>query len=196
LSRMLRLLLPTDPDVAGLHALLLLTDARRGTRTDAAGRLLRLAEQDRERWDRRAIAEGIALTRRSLRSRSPGRFPLMAAIAAVHAEAPTFDATDWREIAGLYDHLIEVWPSPVVALNRAIAIGHAQGPEAGLHALDRLAAEAQLVGYHYLPAARADFLTRLGRVEDARLAYQEALLLTDNAVELNFLTGQLHQLDR
>jgi RNA polymerase sigma factor (sigma-70 family) len=195
LTRTLRLLLPTDPDVAGLYALMLLTDARRGTRTDSSGRLLRLAEQDRTRWDRRAIAEGIALARRSLRGHSPGRFALMAAIAAVHAEAPSWDHTDWPEIAGLYDRLITVWASPVVALNRAIAIGHADGPQAGLDALDRLAAEPLLVGYHYLPAARAEFLSRLGRADEARLAYQEALLLTENTVEQDFLATQLRTLD-
>ena len=191
LARILRLLLPTDPDVAGLYALMLLTDARRDTRTDHEGRLLRLAEQDRSRWDRRAIADGIALTRRSLRGRSPGRFTLMAAIAAVHAQAPSWDRTDWREIVGLYDRLVTIWPSPVVALNRAIAIGHADGAQAGLDALDTLAAEPQLAGYRYLPAARAEFLTRLGRTREARLAYQEALLLTDNTVEQGFLSEQL-----
>jgi RNA polymerase sigma factor (sigma-70 family) len=191
LARMLRLLLPTDPDVAGLYALMLLTDARRDTRTDACGRLVRLPDQDRSRWDRRAIAEGIALTRRSLRGRSPGRFPLMAAVAAVHAEAPTWDRTDWGEIVGLYDRLATIWPSPVVALNRAIAIGHADGPQAGIDALEALAVEPQLAGYHYLPAARAEFLTRLGRTDEARLAYQEAVLLTDNTVERDFLGEQL-----
>ncbi|MGW3541160.1 RNA polymerase sigma factor [Nocardia niigatensis] len=196
LGRMLRLLLPNDPDVAGLHALLLLTDARRGTRTDETGRFLPLAEQDRARWDRRAISEGIALVRKSLRGRAPGRFPLMAAIAAVHAEAPAFDATDWHEIAGLYDHLIAIWPSPVVALNRAVALGHAHGPQRGLDELDRLATEPQLTAYHYLPAARAEFLTRLSRFDEARLAYQEALLLAENTVETDFLTSRLHELDR
>lgn len=195
LARMLRLLLPTDPDVAGLYALLLLTDARRATRTDETGRLLRLADQDRTHWDRRAIAEGLALVRRSLRGHSPGRFPLMAAIAAVHTEAPTWEATDWPEIAGLYQHLVTVWPSPVVALNQAIAIGHAENPQAGLDALDRLATDPQLAGYHYLAAARAEFLTQLGRTEDARLAYQEAMLLTDNTVEHSHLAARLRELD-
>jgi RNA polymerase sigma-70 factor (ECF subfamily) len=195
LTRLLRLLLPTDPDVAGLHALLLLTDSRRATRTDASGRLLPLPEQDRRQWDRRAIAEGLSLVRRSLRGGSPGRFPLMAAIAAVHAEAPTWKSTDWREIVGLYQHLVTVWPSPVVALNQAIAIGHAHGPQAGLDALDRLATEPQLAGYHYLTAARAEFLTRLNRVADARLAYQEAMLLTENTVEYDFLAARLSELD-
>ncbi|MGW4241459.1 RNA polymerase sigma factor [Nocardia sp. NPDC004722] len=195
LARMLRLLLPNDPDVAGLYALLLLTDARRTTRTEDDGRFVRLADQDRTRWDHHAIREGIALVRRSLRSRSPGRFPLMAAIAAVHAEAPDFDATDWHEIAGLYDHLITVWHSPVVALNRAIALGHAYGPQRGLDELDALATDPQLTAYQYLPAARAEFLTRLARFDEARLAYREALLLTENTVEADYLTARLHSLD-
>ncbi|MEC3952692.1 sigma-70 family RNA polymerase sigma factor [Nocardia sp. CDC153] len=195
LARMLRLLLPNDPNVAGLYALLLLTDARRGTRTDDAGAFLPLAEQDRRRWDRRAISEGIALVRKSLRGHAPGRFPLMAAIAAVHAEAPEFDATDWHEIAGLYDHLIAVWPSPVVALNRAVALGHALGPQRGLDELDLLSTNPQLAAYHYLPAARAEFLTRLNRFEEARLAYQEALLLASNTVEATYLTTRLHNLN-
>ncbi|GAB2509885.1 RNA polymerase sigma factor [Nocardia heshunensis] len=194
LARMLRLLLPNDADVAGLYALLLLTDARRDTRTEADGRFVRLADQDRAQWDRRAISEGITLVRKSLRARSPGRFPLMAAIAAVHAEAPAFDATDWHEIAGLYDHLIAIWPSPVVALNRAIALGHAHGPQRGLDELDTLATDPQLTTYHYLPAARAEFLTRLTRFDEARLAYQEALLLAENTVEADYLTTRLEEL--
>jgi RNA polymerase sigma-70 factor (ECF subfamily) len=120
----------------------------------------------------------------------------MAAIAAVHDEAPTFDDTDWREVAALYDLLVQIWPSPVVALNRAVAIGFANGPAAGLTALDALGAEPQLAGYGYLPAARADFLARLGRTGEARLAYQEALLLTENTVEREFLATRLGQLDQ
>ena len=195
IARMLHRLLPDRGGVAGLLALILLTDARRHTRTAPDGRLLQLAEQDRARWDRAAIAEGLALVRAALRHRPPSRYALMAAINAVHAEAPTWAATDWAEIAGLYDALFEIWPSPVVALNRAIAIGHAEGPQAGLAALDRLAAEPQLVGYHYLPAARAEFLRRLARIDDARVAYQEALLLAENTVERDFLAAQLARLD-
>jgi predicted RNA polymerase sigma factor len=191
LCRMLRRLLPRDPNVAGLLALLLLTDARRDTRTAPDGRLLLLEEQDRGRWDGEAIAEGVVLVREALRSRPPGRYALQAAIAAVHAEAPSWADTDWREVVALYDVLTGVWPSPVVALNRAVAVGFARGADAGLAALDALAAEPQLAGYGYLPAARADFLRRLGRVEEARDAYQEALLLTENAVERRFLAGRL-----
>jgi RNA polymerase sigma-70 factor (ECF subfamily) len=191
LARILRALLPGDADVAGLLALMLLTDARRSTRVAADGRLLLLAEQDRSQWDRAEIAEGVALVREALRRRPPGRFALQAAIAAVHAEAPTWDDTDWTEIVALYDLLCEVWPSPVVALNRAVAVGFAAGPAAGLAALDALAAEPQLATYAYLPASRADFLRRLGRCADARLAYEEALALTDNEVERRFLEGRL-----
>jgi RNA polymerase sigma-70 factor (ECF subfamily) len=180
--------------VAGLLALILLTDARRATRVDAAGRLLLLADQDRTQWDRPAVAEGTALVREALRHRPPGRYALMAAIAAVHDEAPTWDDTDWRELVGLYDLLAASWPSPVVALNRAVAIGFADGPAAGLAELDTLAAEPQLAGYGYLAAARADFLRQLGRTAEARVAYEEALLLTENAVERDFLAGRLDQL--
>jgi RNA polymerase sigma-70 factor (ECF subfamily) len=187
LARMLRALLPGDADVAGLLALLLLTDARRETRVDPDGALVLLADQDRSRWDRAEIAEGVALVRAALRVRPPSRYALQAAIAAVHAEAPRWEATDWREIVALYGVLQQIWPSPVVALNRAVAIGFADGPSAGLAALDALAGEPQLAGYAYLPASRADFLRRLGDVPAARVAYDEALALTTNAVERSFL---------
>ncbi|GAB7193554.1 RNA polymerase sigma factor [Kineococcus sp. NUM-3379] len=194
LARMLRALLPEDPGVAGLLALVLLTDARRATRVGEDGRLLLLPEQDRSRWDRAAVAEGVALVREALRHRPPGRFALMAAIAAVHSEAPAWEDTDWREVVGLYDLLVQLWPSPVVALNRAVAVGFADGPAAGLAALDALAAEPQLAGYGYLAAARADLLRRLGRTGEARTAYSEALLLTENAVEREFLARRLAEL--
>jgi RNA polymerase sigma-70 factor, ECF subfamily len=191
LCRMLRRLLPEDPAVAGLLALLLLTDARRETRTGPDGRLLLLDEQDRSRWDHRAIREGAALVREALRHRPPSRYALQAAIAAVHAESPTWTDTDWQEILALYGVLGTVWPSPVVALNRAVAVGFAEGAEAGLAALDALAGERQLAGYGYFPAARADFLRRLGRIEEARSAYEEALALTGNTVERAFLAARL-----
>jgi RNA polymerase sigma factor (sigma-70 family) len=194
LGRMLRRLLPEDPAVAGLLALMLLTDARRETRTGADGRLLLLQEQDRSRWDHRAIAEGAALVREALRVRPPTRYALQAAIAAVHAESPSWDDTDWREILALYEVLTRLWPSPVVALNRAVALGFACGADAGLAALDALSAEPQLAGYGYLPAARADFLRRLGRVSEAGEAYAEALLLTENTVEREFLAARLREL--
>jgi RNA polymerase sigma factor (sigma-70 family) len=193
-ARMLRTLLPQDPDVAGLLALILLTDARRAARVAGDGRLLLLHEQDRARWNQGAIGEGLALVREALQPRSPGRFTLMAAIAAAHAGAPTWQDTDWRELVALYDQLVQVWPSPVVALNRAVAVGFANGPDAGLAALDALAAEPQLAGYGYLAAARADFLRRSGRAAEARTSYEEALLLTENAVERDFLAARLEQL--
>ncbi|MDR7171868.1 RNA polymerase sigma-70 factor (ECF subfamily) [Nocardia kruczakiae] len=195
LARMLHALLPEDPEIAGLLALLLLTDARRAARVTSGGAMVALADQDRARWDREEITQGIALVRFAL-ERRPGRYGLQAAIAAVHAEAPSYAATDWREIRGLYDVLIRIWPSPVVALNRAVAIGMAGDPAAGYAALDALAAEPQLAGYSYLPAARAHFLTELGRFDEARLAYSEALLLTENAAERNFLDRRLAELDR
>ena len=196
LARILRALLPDDADVAGLLALILLTDARRATRIGDDGQLILLADQDRSRWDRAAIEEGIALVQEALRRRPPGRFALMAAIAAVHAETPSWDATDWQEIVGLYDLLVEIWPSPVVALNRAVAVGLAEGPAAGLGALDALAAEPLLATYSYLASARADFLRQLGRTDEARDAYQEALLLSENSVERVFLADRLDQVGR
>jgi RNA polymerase sigma-70 factor (ECF subfamily) len=194
LGRMLRRLLPADPAVAGLLALMLLTDARRETRTAPDGRLLLLEEQDRARWDRPAIAEGAELVREALRSRPPPRYALQAAIAAVHAESPTWDDTDWHEIVALYGVLTQLWPSPVVALNRAVAVGFARGAAAGLAELDALAGERQLAGYGYLPAARADFLRRLGRTSEARAAYTQALSLTANTVEREFLAARLRGL--
>jgi RNA polymerase sigma-70 factor (ECF subfamily) len=191
LARILHKLQPDNADVAGLLALILLTDARRATRVDATGRLLLLADQDRSQWDRAAIAEGIALVRQALRRRPPGRFALQAAIAAVHAEAPNWEATDWDEVVALYGLLVEVWPSPVVALNRAVAVGFARGPAAGLAELETLAVEPQLAAYPYLAASRADFLHRLGRDTEARAAYEEALVLTDNDVERRFLLDRV-----
>jgi RNA polymerase sigma-70 factor (ECF subfamily) len=193
LARILRVLLPDDADVAGLLALILLTDARRATRIGDDGQLMLLADQDRSQWDRAAIGEGVPLVREALGRRPPGRFALMAAIAAVHAETPSWDATDWQEIVGLYDLLVEIWPSPVVALNRAVAVGLAEGPAAGLEALDALATEPLLATYSYLASARADFLRRLGRTREARDAYEEALLLSENDVERAFLADRLDQ---
>jgi RNA polymerase sigma-70 factor (ECF subfamily) len=188
---MLRGLLPDSADVTGLLALLLLTDARRATRVGPDGALVLLADQDRRRWDRNRIAEGAALVREALRGRPPSRYALQAAIAAVHAEAPSWDETDWGEIVALYGLLVAIWPSPVVALNRAVAVGFASGPAAGLAALDELAGEPQLATYAYLAAARADFLHRLGRDDEARVAFEEALVLTDNDVERRFLRERL-----
>jgi RNA polymerase sigma-70 factor (ECF subfamily) len=195
LARLVRKLLPDDADVAGLLALILLTDARRETRLGGDDQLVLLADQDRSRWDHVAIGEGLELVREALGRRPPGRFALMAAIAAVHDEAPSWDATDWGEIVGLYDLLVELWPSPVVALNRAVAVGLAVGPDAGLAAIDALATEPVLATYSYLASARADFLRRLGRTGEARVAYEEALLLCENVVERAFLADRLSQVD-
>ncbi len=195
LARMLRVLLPNDAGVAGLLALIVLTDARHKTRTGPDGTLLLLSEQDRDQWDQKAIAEGTALVREALRPRPAGRFALMAAVAAVHAGAPSWEATDWSEIVALYDLLLVTWPSPVVALNRAVALGIARGPEAGLDALNQLASESQLAGYNYLASARADFLRQLGRRDEARFAYQEALGQCENEVERAFLDRRLRELN-
>ncbi|MDT0168074.1 DUF6596 domain-containing protein [Pseudarthrobacter sp. BRE9] len=194
LARTLRALLPTDPDVAGLLALILLTDARRDARLDEHQEQVLLEDQDRSRWDRSAIAEGVGLLREALVSRPPGRFALMAAIAAVHDESGTWSGTDWQEILVLYDLLIERWPSPVVQLNRAIALGFAVGYAEGLAELDALGAEPQLARYPYLAAARGGFLARLGRHEEARLAFQEALILTDNDAERHSLRARMGEL--
>ncbi|GIF97636.1 RNA polymerase sigma factor [Catellatospora citrea] len=193
LARMLHLLMPTDGSTGALLALLLLTDARRDTRVDAAGRLQLLAEQDRSRWDTRQISEGVALVTDALRRRPPTRYAVEAAIAAVHAEAPSWEDTDWSEIVGLYDVLLELWPSPVVALNRAVAVSYRDGPLAGLDLMESLLAEPALAPYSYLSAARADLLRRLARWVEAAAAYAEALALTDNDIEREFLVRRLDE---
>ena len=173
--------------------MLLLIDARRDSRLSDSGRLLLLAEQDRSRWDAGRIAEGAALLTDALRRRPPTRYAVEAAIAAVHAEAPTWEDTDWVEIVGLYDVLLRLWPTPVVVLNRAVAVGLRDGPRAGLDALAPLLDEPALATYGYLSAARADFLRRLGRWAPAAAAYEEALALTDNGVERAFLAGRIDE---
>jgi RNA polymerase sigma-70 factor (ECF subfamily) len=195
LARMLKELLPDDPNVVGLLALITLTDARSETRTNPDGMLLLLSEQNRDDWDLDAIAEGTELTKGAFAHHQAGRYVLMAAIASVHANAPTWEATDWAAIVTHYDILFATWPSPVVALNRAAAIGFALGPVEGLHALDELAGEERLAGYRYLASARANFLRQLGRLDDARLAYLEAVALSDNDVETAFLERQICELD-
>jgi RNA polymerase sigma factor (sigma-70 family) len=192
LARMLHLLMPNDAEISALLALLLLIDARAGTRLSDTGRMLLLSEQDRTRWDTALIAEGVGLLTDALRRRPPTRYAVEAAIAAVHAEAPAWPDTDWSEIVALYDVLLRLWPaSPVVELNRAVAIGLRDGPQAGLDALTPLLAEPALATYGYLSAARADFLRRLRRWAPAAEAYREALTLTDNDVERAFLTERL-----
>ncbi len=191
LTRMLLALMPDEPEVRGLLALLLLTDARRATRTDAAGRLLVLEEQDRSRWDRAATAEGNQLVLGAFRTGRVGRYALQAAIASLHAVAPSYAATDWPQVVRLYDELLKRWPSPVVALNRAVAVSMVDGPAAALAEVDALAADPHLAGYHYLPAIRADLLRRLDRPAEAADAYRAALDLVDNEAERAFLTGRL-----
>ncbi|MEE4541315.1 sigma-70 family RNA polymerase sigma factor [Streptomyces sp. V4-01] len=191
LARMLRLIMPNDAETGALLALMLLIDARADTRLSASGRMLLLSEQDRTRWDPRLIEEGVALLTEALRRRPPTRYALEAAIAAVHAEAPTWQDTDWAEIVGLYDVLLDLWPSPVIALNRAVAVGLRDGPRAGLDALAPLSEEPTLAAYSYLSAARADFLRQLRRWDQAAEAYEEALILCDNDVERAFLTERL-----
>jgi RNA polymerase sigma-70 factor, ECF subfamily len=194
LARMLATLMPDEREVRGLLALMLLTDARRATRTAPDGRLLLLAEQDRSAWDRHAIDEGAALVVGALRGGHPGRYALQAAIAALHAQARSYEQTDWPQVLGLYDRLMEVWPSPVVALNRAVALAMVDGPEAGLAAVAEAERGGRLTGYRYAAATRADLLRRLGRTAQARAAYQEALALADNAAERDFLGNRLAQL--
>jgi RNA polymerase sigma-70 factor (ECF subfamily) len=195
LSRMLRVLMPDEREVRGLLALLLVTDARRATRTDAAGRLVLLEDQDRSAWDRPAIAEGERLVLDALRGGPAGRFTLQAAIAVLHATAPTYAQTDWPAVLALYDELLRIWQSPVVALNRAVATAMAHGPLAGLREVERLEDEGRLGGYRYLPAIKADLLRRLDRHAEAADAYRAALELSDNAAERAFLSARLADAD-
>ena len=191
LARMLHLLMPANLEVTALLALLLLIDARAPSRMSSDGRLVLLSEQDRTLWDRRLIEEGTSLLATALRRAAPTRYAVEAAIAAVHAEAPTWEDTDWSEILGLYNVLRRLWPSPVVELNRAVAVGLRDGPGAGLDALAPLLADPALATYGYLSAARADFLRKDQRWEEAVAAYEEAIALTDNDVERAFLAERL-----
>jgi len=195
LARMLHNLLPDDAEVTSLLALILLTDSRRGARVGSGGEFRALADQDRSKWHRDSIDEGLALVGDSIRRGRPGRFTLMAAIAAVHSSASHWDETDWTEIVGLYDLLLDAWPSPVVALNRAVALSFAEGPSVGLAALEELSAEPQLSTYPYLAAARGDCLERLERFSEAREAFEEAVMLTENHVERDFLRLRISQLN-
>jgi RNA polymerase sigma factor (sigma-70 family) len=195
LARMLRELLPDDAEVGGLLALLLVTDARRATRADDRGRLLRLPDQDRSRWDRAALAEARQLIVASLTAGPPGRYVLQAAIASLYAEAPSYDQTDFPQIVVLYDRLLEVWPSPVVALNRAVPLAMVRGPEAALAEVERLERDGRLAGYQYLPAVKADLLRRAGRDHEAAAAYRQALAVTANEAERAFLAEQIADLE-
>jgi RNA polymerase sigma-70 factor (ECF subfamily) len=190
LGRVLAELMPDEPEVLGLLALLLLVEARRAARTSADGDLVLLADQDRSRWDRDRIAEGQALVRRCLRRNQPGPYQLQAAINAVHSDAPTAADTDWNQILALYDQLLAIAPSPVVALNRAVAVAEVQGPEAALALVDGL----DLEGYRLFHAIRADLLRRLGRDAEAGLAYEAAIARTGNATERAFLERRRQEL--
>lgn len=187
LARMLRELMPDEREVRGLLALMLVIDARRSTRTDEQGRPVRLADQDRSQWDRTAIAEAHELIVGGLRGGPAGRFVLQAAIAALHAEAPTFEQTDWPQIVRLYDQLQAVWPSPVVALNRAIAVAEVSGATLALAEVEELERSGALDSYHYLHAVKADLLQRQGRSRRAAAAYRRAAEMTGNETERAFL---------
>ena len=191
LGRVLAGLMPDEPEVLGLLALMLLHDARREARVSDEGEIVLLDDQDRSRWDRERIREGAALVERALRMRAPGPYQLQAAIAALHDRAATPDATDWPQIAALYGELERRSPSPVVALNHAVAVAMAEGIEAGLARIEQIAASRVLEDYPYLHAARADLLRRLARFEDARAAYERALGLTANAAERRYLRRRL-----
>ncbi len=195
LAILVRRLLPDEREAVGLHALLLVHHARRATRVDGSGKLLRLEEQDRSQWDRALIDEADRLIVAALRAGPPGRFTLQAAIAAVHAQAPGYEATDWPQIVALYDELFRVWPSPVVALNRAVAVAEVDGPAAALPLVEALERDGRLDGYRYLPATKADLLHRLGRHAEAADAYRAALRLTDNAAEQDFLAERASAAD-
>jgi RNA polymerase sigma-70 factor, ECF subfamily len=186
LARLLAALMPDEPEVLGLLALLLLTESRRPARTTPAGDLVLLADQDRARWDRDLIAEGQGIVRACLRRNQPGPYQIQAAIAAVHSDAPTAARTDWRQVLALYDQLRVIAPTPVVGLNRAVAVAELDGPAVALAEVDQL----DLDGYHLYHATRADLLRRLGRTADAAAAYDRAIALAENAAERAFLTAR------
>jgi RNA polymerase sigma-70 factor (ECF subfamily) len=185
LGRVLAELMPDEPEVMGLLGLMLLVESRRETRTSAEGDLVRLAEQDRGAWNRDLIAEGQSLVRACLRRNQPGPYQIQAAIQAVHADAPNIEETDWQQILALYDQLLAMAPSPIVALNRAVAVAEVDGPEPALALVEALALD--LDRSHVFHAVRADLLERLGRADEARAAYDAAMARTENAAERAFL---------
>jgi RNA polymerase sigma-70 factor (ECF subfamily) len=193
LGRLLVELLP-EPEATGLLALMLLHESRRAARTSPTGELVLLDEQDRSRWNRAQIAEGTALVEQALASRRFGPYTLQAAIAAVHAEAPTAAATDWAQIVGLYDVLARADPSPVIELNRAAAVAMRDGPQAGLALVDAILARGDLADYHLAHSARADLCRRLGQAAEARASYERALALTRQEPERRFLERRLREL--
>ncbi|MDQ1628844.1 MAG: hypothetical protein QOI54_2588 [Actinomycetota bacterium] len=196
LGRVLVDLMPDEREARGLLALMVLTDARRPARTGADGRLLLLEEQDRSLWDRGALDEGRRLVVEAVRSARPGRFTLQAVVAALHADAPSYATTDWPALLRVYDALLEVWPTPVVALNRTVALAMVAGPAVALREVEALEAAGRLEGYRYLPATKADLLRRLGRYEEARAAYHAANRLSDNGAERAFLARRLAEVGR
>jgi len=193
LGRLLTELQP-EAEVIGLLALMLLQESRRAARTSPAGELILLADQDRALWNREQIAEGVALVEKALKSRRFGPYTLQAAIAAVHAEAESAAATDWRQIVALYNHLVRIQPSPVVHLNRAVAIAESDGPEAGLTHIDALLEHGELANYYLAHSARAELYRRLGRTAEARSSYEKALALTQQEPERQFLRERIRQL--
>jgi RNA polymerase sigma-70 factor (ECF subfamily) len=193
LGRLLLDLLP-EPEVMGLLGLMLLQESRRAARSSAEGELILLNQQDRLLWNRDQIAEGISLTESALASRRFGAYTLQAAIAAVHAEASSAASTDWRQITLLYDRLIRIQPSPVVELNRAVAVAMCEGPEQGIRLIDGLLAREELANYHLAHSARADLCRRLGRLPEARASYEKALALALQEPERRFLAGRLREL--
>ncbi|CAD0264779.1 RNA polymerase sigma factor [Pseudomonas veronii] len=193
LGRLLLELLP-EPEVMGLLALMLLHESRRPARTSAGGELVLLDEQDRALWDASLIAEGCALVEQALTTRRFGPYGLQAAIAAVHAEAPSAEHTDWPQIVGLYDVLLRTVPSPVIELNRAVALAMRDGPLAGLQQVEAILARGELLDYHLAHSARGEFCRQLGRLDEARLAYEKALSLTRQTPEKHFLARRLASL--
>ena len=193
LGRLVSELLP-EPEVLGLLSLMLLQESRRAARTSPTGELILLESQDRSLWNREQIAEGVALLERALKSRRFGPYTLQAAIAAVHAEAESVAVTDWRQIVALYDRLLQIQPSPVVRLNRAVAIAMCDGPEAGLTHIDAVLSEGELANYYLAHSVRADMYRRLGRTAEARSSYEKALALTQQEPERQFLQERIRQL--
>ena len=191
LGRLLVELIPAEPEVMGLLALMLLTESRRAARTTSEGALVLLTDQDRSRWDHGLIAEGQALVRQCLKRNEPGQYQIQAAINAVHSDAPTAAATDWWQILQLYNQLLIIAPSPVVALNRAVAVAEVEGSDAALTLVDGL----NLTDYHLFHSIRAELLKRLGRNADAELAYDAAIASTENATERDFLERNQSQLE-
>jgi RNA polymerase sigma-70 factor (ECF subfamily) len=196
LARLLARLMPDEPEAGGLLALMLLQDSRRAARTDDQGELVTLEDQDRSSWDGTEIAEGQQVLQAALQTGRPGPYQLQAVIASCHASAGKAADTDWTMIARVYGQLARISPSPVVELNRAVAVGMAQGPEAGLALMDSLAESGALAGYHLLPAARADLLRRLGRQAEAADAYGAALALAGTDAERRYLTKRLNEASR